>query len=596
MEPTPPVGHPRATGPRLASLGRWLWLAAAAAVPLSTVYFVAQAYSPFLYSDQWIALEWLRKIYDGTAGLAALWEPHNEHSIVFPRLLYLADALLFHATNVILVPANVLLQGAACVTIAREAGRADGLPRPLRVFLAGVALMLLGAAVQIENLYWGFQVAFTLAFTPAVASIVCWVAFADSGAPTGRRNWWWFVGSVACGIVSTFSLANGILIWPVLVGLSCAYGFRARATLFLAGIVAVVVGARVAAGFPGTDVGAVLAAPGRVALVFLLYLGTPFAWLSIPATRVLGTVGVALALAVGVNAFWSIRRLTRFTAVHLAVVAYVVASGLATTVGRLWRPLSWIVSDRYATPALLFWVGVLSLLIAEANRLGPRARRVALAAIIGPVLVAIAFGLLPAHVRAGRGARLLVREYERATLPLITGVYDREQVGLLWIQPEVLPAFVPFARNHRLGVFSLDWPHLLGRPLEEAYVVVSAPPAGTRVGCVGRFERLVAIPPDATLAGTATGHRVVGWAWDRAAAQPPALILLVDGTQTVRGFALPYVQRADIAAQYAGALRGRLRDAGWFGYVTGNAAGPLSAYALAGEGNTVYRLAGPGAG
>src|SRR4051794_40249319 len=72
-------------------------------------------YSAVPFNDQWVNLAALRDA-PKTGWLQYLFSQHNEHRILFPRLVFLADLDWFQGQNVLNLTAIGLIQvaGAAC--------------------------------------------------------------------------------------------------------------------------------------------------------------------------------------------------------------------------------------------------------------------------------------------------------------------------------------------------------------------------------------------------------------------------------------------------------------------------------------------------
>jgi hypothetical protein len=147
--------------------------------------FVVAGYSPVQHLDQWEEMFWLNKYYAGEARIADLFRLHNRHPIFVPRMMYLIDIFVFHATNIFLIPMSFLIQVSTCMLLVREVWIVPNMSRPLARFLAGVYLVFLFSARQYGNFTWGFQLQFVLVFAAAVAAAVffslfcaiCWFPF-----------------------------------------------------------------------------------------------------------------------------------------------------------------------------------------------------------------------------------------------------------------------------------------------------------------------------------------------------------------------------------------------------------------------------------
>ena len=95
--------------------------------------------------DQWEFIPFLEKAYNGTLSWHDFWAQHNEHRIVFPRLVFLLLAKLTAWNLYYEVAANLLLGLLIFILIAWQAhvGYARcQLPAALSLFMATLAMCL----------------------------------------------------------------------------------------------------------------------------------------------------------------------------------------------------------------------------------------------------------------------------------------------------------------------------------------------------------------------------------------------------------------------------------------------------------------------
>lgn len=136
------------------TLSIWASLLAALIVATS-IYGGYHFFSPIPYGDQWDGeLGFYKDLIDGN--YAVFWAQHMEHRIVFSRVLFWLDIVLFGGRNVFTIVANYVLLFAVALVLWREyrSGRKELHP-PLLV--GGLILGFLLLWVQAENIKWGFQ-------------------------------------------------------------------------------------------------------------------------------------------------------------------------------------------------------------------------------------------------------------------------------------------------------------------------------------------------------------------------------------------------------------------------------------------------------
>ncbi len=231
-----PTGHRVVRG---LSLG--LLLLSALAPSAFIVYLVTRYGVDIPFADEWTYAPLLLKAHDHALTLGDLFAQHNEHRLVFPKLLLIVIASL----------AGGNLRAQMFFSIALVAGTAFNLCWILRRTFASVPAkllcvvtlmnLLLFSPVQAENWAWGFQFCLFL-INYLLTSAIC---IASSKLSVAKKF-------LLCGViafVASFSFGNGILLWAVtfpiaLVGLDktaqrrtfpwlCAWIIAALATIGL---------------------------------------------------------------------------------------------------------------------------------------------------------------------------------------------------------------------------------------------------------------------------------------------------------------------------------------------------------------------------
>jgi hypothetical protein len=138
---------------------------------------------------------------DGTLSIKSLLGPHNEHRILFSRILSLGLLLASGEWNPILqMLVNAALHSAAVVLLTW--GLALGLPENDRFALVVLSAITFAVPIGQENLLAGFQSAFYFLLLFAIASFIL-VIRSRALSP----GWWC---AAAAAVASYLSLASGI--------------------------------------------------------------------------------------------------------------------------------------------------------------------------------------------------------------------------------------------------------------------------------------------------------------------------------------------------------------------------------------------------
>jgi len=146
------------------------------------------------------------KVYTGDLSLADLFAQHNEHRIFFPRLAMLALGVITHHNTVVESYFSwFLLCLIGCVFFLFHIRTFGTGKTALATFIPIVWLIF--NLQQSQNILWGFQIQFFM--------LILFFLLAIYLLTTSKGLRWRFALAVASGVVCTFSMANGLLVWPI---------------------------------------------------------------------------------------------------------------------------------------------------------------------------------------------------------------------------------------------------------------------------------------------------------------------------------------------------------------------------------------------
>jgi len=187
-------------------------LADALAVTLFTfaglaAFFYVHTYSVnMIYDDQWTDIDLLKRFHGGTLSWSYLWEQHNEHRMVFPKLVVLALGATTHFNvQVEDYLCVVALCGATALFILAHRRRSPDLPMLVYV---PVAFVLLSPVVVAEGL-----LGFNLAWFMALVGFALVLYLLDAEVVSRPA----FAAAVVVTVVASYSCLQGLLIWPALL-------------------------------------------------------------------------------------------------------------------------------------------------------------------------------------------------------------------------------------------------------------------------------------------------------------------------------------------------------------------------------------------
>jgi hypothetical protein len=389
--------------------------------PVGFIAFFIATYSVDVpYSDQWKTAELFVKLADGSLSFTDLFDQHNEFRQLFPHLLFLALGrvtdwnvryeMLVSFLLACLVSFNIYRISRITITGTEKC-----------LWLLAAANLLIFSPVQYETWLFGIQVIYLV----PIACLTTCLSVAYSGLAANAK----LTIAVLLSIVSTFSSANGILCWVlVLPVLLVVCDWRKPFVPFLvAGWTALCVlslsfylyGYRTPGGHPSLT--EALDHPARALSYFAAFVGAPLApgaglW-RLAAAIPLGTITSILFLGACAYlwAHFADRSLRKRMIVFIAVGMYSLGTGLMVMPARLGFGIPQAMSSRYSTFSLYLLVSLIYLtpIVLEHARangyLSSRARMVRLVSAGVGVLLLL-------HVLTAGSGVLQARMYRSSAL------------------------------------------------------------------------------------------------------------------------------------------------------------------------------------
>ncbi len=536
--------------------------AAGSATLGTTLFTMWRLHVPLPYWDEWSSIGDLRLYDRGLYGFARLASQHNEHRILFPRLVFWADARLVAMSGALNLTVTVVLQLAnAAILLALVRRRVVSQAQFL--ILAGFVVVLLFSLRQEQNFTNGFQLQFVGVFTAAMLAAVAYTRALDRAkAGVGRSTSIFVLAALGCG-VSAYTMANGILAGVVLAVAALLGGASRRivaATLVLFSLLAAVYLHDYVpglSGFPLSDVPSHLWAYPRY---LTAYLGNPIGS-AIRATQALGVLGLVLAAA----AAWQVgmgHRRDRDDVALLSIMGFVLASAILTSYGRIALGTAQAFESRYATPSLIFWCAVVlfwwpAVVGRDARAIVPqdalsRVSRLAL----GALMLLLAGASVWFEASAWPDLAIRSAALRHVSDSLISGLFDNDAASSYENNSAAdIALSIPYIRSNHLAAFADPAYALAGELIDR----------GTRTDpCPASMTAHV----DAAL-GT-DGVRLAGTVPRQNAGATPGRIIVTDAAGRVVGFG-------------SASLPGQPRRL-WSGYAKGRLGEDLRALASIGPG------------
>jgi hypothetical protein len=314
--------------------------------------------------DQWDGTAPLfEKMAAGALGFADFFAQHNEHRILFPRLIAFGLGRLTH-WNVRAELFVIWFLALICLfniwQLAWRSGRKDS-----NFWLLFSASVLLFSPLNRDNFLWGFQIGFLLPLACVTACV--WVA-------TYVRHPFNFVFAIILCTICTFSIASGLTSWLLITPLLALAQTRSRSSRKWWAIWICTFLFEVCAYFYGYEKPArhaplwwSLRYPIPAGEYVLVFLGSPFTFGTNLAPVPLGVrMGglLVLILLICAGYLWSKRRDRILLAeglpwLMLALVA--VSAAVLTTIGRLGFGPTQARVSRYVAFAVMLPIALLAL-------------------------------------------------------------------------------------------------------------------------------------------------------------------------------------------------------------------------------------------
>lgn len=294
---------------------------------------------------------------------SAWWEQHNEHRILMSRLLFWADLNWFGGHSIFLLVINYILAFSMPLVIWR-------ILRERRKFLAKpwdesakILVLFLGSWLvlwcQKDNLIWPFQNQFFLSQLLPLLSF--WTACKSS---RGERKVFYFLISCLLGFGSAWTMANGIIVLPLLTVMS-ALRHQGLTRLVINFVLTVATLILYFFNYESPShhsslVNSLWSHPVEVLNYTFCYLGSPFYFLvgkgpfGVAIAWVMGGVFTLLVLKKLMNEVFN-KSNHPLDLMLVLYLIYILGTAAGTAGGRVHFGVQQAMSERYTTPALIAW-------------------------------------------------------------------------------------------------------------------------------------------------------------------------------------------------------------------------------------------------
>ena len=522
------------------------------------LYMVVVSYSALPFWDGWIEVEAAAQGVD-LLSPTFLWERDNEHRVVVPKLFLAADLRLFRGRQVFLLASIFGIQLLHLVLLAWSMRVLGGWRGVLWRTGTGLAAFCLFCPTQWGNFVIGFQVCFVLPQLLATVSFVTLLLYRTKSQRYPEKRWSRFlVVSILAAVGANYCLANGMLLWPILI-LAALY-LRLPRTALLSYVISGVV----SSGLyfyrlnlsprwdqPTNTIGSRLVSPLTLLNFLAKYLFGSASPRGTHAAEFVILGGLAIVVLVVFRAASYVRKPGAFGIQLVLMTMFWGATILMITAGRAHFGIEEARATRYQTVVLLFWCSV-GLLLLGGTFFAPGRMQYGFLVAQLCLLAIFVRGAATASHPIGE-ARQHGFDLNAAAASLLTDVYDPAQLARVTPAGQGDFRVAQYLKANRLSVFAGPVPSEMGKPLEEVFPLA---PSGD---CTGALESVVPLVDP-----RGPGLRFTGWAWDvKHRRSPSAIVVTTNGTITGMGALGGW--RPDVAATQPEASRSH---PGYIAYVS----------------------------
>lgn len=176
---------------------------------LEAIYIKTYGVNVILWDDFNCYVPYIEKLYTGFSvnDVFSLFNQHNEHRIFFPRIIILISAYVTHYNTVVEMYISWIITIIILILIFKMYGL-DIKNFASLVTIVPVSWIVFNFGRQSENILWG---------SPGIVGNLTILGFVTSIYMLEKTDKidYKFIFAIFCGLVSSFSFLNGLLIWPV---------------------------------------------------------------------------------------------------------------------------------------------------------------------------------------------------------------------------------------------------------------------------------------------------------------------------------------------------------------------------------------------
>jgi hypothetical protein len=486
-------------------------------------------YSHIPIGDMWNGyLEFYSKVSSGD--WSAWSAQHNEHRIVIARIFFWLDIKYLHGQGRILIIVNYLLLSFATAVIVMAGKKLLDQKKDQYLLWFLVAWMFFWS--QHENLTWGFQSQFFLAFLlPLVSILLLWQSHQSS-----KLDKVYFTLSLLTGVACIGSMANGVIALPLLFvySLFLKVSWRRSLLLFIFSVLCLFLyfyGYQPPSGH-GSLVAAIKTDFFGLFRYMARYLGSPFA--SViggksfrPVVEVLGFFVIFFTAYQLVKNYIE-GKVESLNFALLTFAAYVIATAFVTAGGRLIFGLDQALSGRYTTPAIMMW-SVIFLILAQLAK----NKRNLMTIALGTLLIC----MLPYQIKVTQNKTSDLTEGSVAALSLALNLEDEDQIKSIFPSAKWALEVSKTSRENGYSIFGYGDIYQLSKFIKSSQKL----DIEDSNSCLGNLDVIKKLKPNNDY------YFISGWIRDKNVKSSLKILKIFDDSGLPVGAGFVGIKRADVS-------------------------------------------------
>lgn len=415
------------------------------------IYMVSKYWVNVPFGDQWDFIPLIEKSYVGTLTFGDFWAQHNEHRLIFPRLIMLALAR-FSGWNIFYeLWVNIILALAIFKVLTMLIYKTFKSVKINNFWFIPVISVIIFSLNQSSNWLSGWQLQIFLNILATLGGIRLL-----SEARIKQSS---LILAIILGIVATYSFANGLLFWPVgffMIATSKGRNIYKMMLLWIVFAIAVYFSYLwdYSKPYNHPSLWVFIHNPINFSLYILAYLGKPITAFSkdgVGLAQLAGFLGLVF-LILSIIVLGRARHVTfQLIKPYIAISIYALGSAIITALGRVGFGLWQALSGHYISISNLFWIANGMFFCLLLNFMRRKNNKTMTNAFLLISIIFIAMVVL-SSIGAIYGFKSQNKILNKGRNALLEGkTYD--QMRELYYNERLMGERIPILRKYRLSLF-----------------------------------------------------------------------------------------------------------------------------------------------